>query len=48
MNSEGWRVMRCLLVEMPFDVDARGHRLRQIDPDVGFLAGQNFIDAELD
>jgi|SRR5882757_2283118 len=47
MNSEGWRVPQCLLAEPPFGVDARGHRLRQIDRDADFLAGQNFIDDRL-
>jgi hypothetical protein len=46
MSSEGWRVMQCPLAEAPFGVDARGHPLRQIDRDAGFLADQNFIGAE--
>jgi hypothetical protein len=48
MNGEGRRAMQCLLAEAPFGVDARGHRLRQIQRDAGFLAGQNFIDVEPD
>ena len=44
MNSEGWRVTQCLLAKRPFGIDAPGHRLRQIDRDADFLAGQIIDD----
>src|SRR5881392_1559601 len=34
-----------LLAEPPFDVEARGNRLRQIDSDAGLLTGNNFLPA---
>src|SRR5205814_6707308 len=34
-----------LLAKATFGVDARGHWLRQIDRDTGFLARQNFLTA---